>query len=276
MGASMPRKLHNALTAVTVKNAKPGRHADGAGLHLLVKDSGARSWVFRFMLNGKTRDVGLGPAAGADAISLAAARDKAAALRLTVKSGVDPLAERERQAAEALAAVQAAKIAGITFKQVAEDYIAANEEGWRNEKHRQQWRSTLATYVYPSIGDLPVAEVATAHVLQILEPIWKNKAETASRVRGRMETILDAARARGYREGENPARWRGHIAQILPARSRLTRGHHKALPYDSVPEFVGKLRAREAVAALTLEFLILTAARTGEIIGAKWVEDVLD
>lgn len=276
MGASMPRKLHNALTAVTVKNAKPGRHADGAGLHLLVKDSGARSWVFRFMLNGKTRDVGLGPAAGADAISLAAARDKAAALRLTVKSGVDPLAERERQAAEALAAVQAAKIAGITFKQVAEDYIAANEEGWRNEKHRQQWRSTLATYVYPSIGDLPVAEVATAHVLQILEPIWKNKAETASRVRGRMETILDAARARGYREGENPARWRGHIAQILPARSRLTRGHHKALPYDSVPEFVGKLRAREAVAALTLEFLILTAARTGEVIGAKWTEVDLD
>lgn len=272
----MPRKLHNALTAVVVKNAKPGRHADGGGLHLLVKDSGARSWVFRFMLNGKTRDVGLGPAAGADAISLAAARDRAAALRLTVKSGIDPLAERERRAAEALAAAQAAQIAGITFKRVAEDYISANEEGWRNDKHRQQWRNTLSTYAYPVIGDLPVADIATAHVLQILEPIWKTKAETASRVRGRMETILDAARARGYREGENPARWRGHIAQILPARSRLTRGHHKALPYGKIPEFVGKLRAREAVAALTLEFTILTAARTGEVIGAKWEEVDMD
>jgi len=179
-------------------------------------------------------------------------------------------------AAEALAAAQAAHIAGITFKKVAEDYIAANEDGWRNDKHRQQWRNTLSTYVYPVIGELPVAEIATAHVLQILEPIWKAKAETANRVRGRMETILDAAKARGYRDGENPARWRGHIAQILPARSRLTRGHHKALPYDAIPEFVSKLREREAVAALTLEFAILTAARTGEVLGAKWDEVDMD
>lgn len=126
------------------------------------------------------------------------------------------------------------------------------------------------------VGDLPVAEVGTAHVLQILEPIWKAKAETASRVRGRMETILDAAKARGYREGENPARWRGHIAQILPARSRLTRGHHKAMPYEAIPAFVGALHKREAVAALALEFTILTAARTGEVIGAKWDEVNLD
>ena len=272
----MPRKLHNALTAVAVKNAKPGRHADGGGLHLLVKDSGARSWVFRFMLNGKTRDIGLGPAAGADAITLSAARDSASALRLKVKAGIDPLDEREQEAAKARAAAQAAEVAGITFKQVAEAYMSANEGGWRNDKHRQQWKNTLATYVYPTIGDLPVAEIATAHVLQILEPIWKDKAETASRVRGRMETVLDAAKARGYREGENPARWRGHIAQILPARARLTRGHHKALPYDAVPEFVGKLRAREAVAAMTLEFVILTAARTGEVIGASWNEVDMD
>jgi integrase len=218
----------------------------------------------------------LGAAAGPEAITLADARDAAAALRLKVKAGTDPLEERQRKAADALAAAQAAKVAGITFKAVAEDYIAANEGSWRNDKHRQQWKNTLATYVYPVIGELPVAEVGTAHVLQILEPIWKAKAETASRVRGRMETILDAAKARGYREGENPARWRGHIAQILPARSRLTRGHHKAMPYEAIPAFVSSLHKREAVAALALEFTILTAARTGEVIGAKWDEVDLD
>jgi len=268
----MPRKLSNALTPLVVKNAKPGRHADGAGLHLLVKESGARSWVYRFMLNGKSRDIGLGAAAGPDAISLADARDAAAALRLKVKAGTDPLEERQRMAAEAEAAAQAAKIAGIAFRAVAEAYIAANEDGWRNPKHRQQWRNTLNTYVYPVIGDLPVAEVATAHVLQIIEPIWREKAETASRGRGRIETVLDAAKARGYRDGENPARWRGHIAQILPARARLTRGHHKAMPYDAVPAFVGALNKRQAVAALALEFTILTAARTNGVLGATWDE----
>jgi integrase len=271
----MPRKLSNALTPLAVKNAKAGRHADGNGLHLLVKESGARSWVYRFMLNGKSRDIGLG-AAGPGGITLADARDAATALRLQVKSGVDPLDQRQRIAAEALAAAQAAQIAGITFKSVAETYITANEGGWRNDKHRQQWRNTLATYVYPVIGELPVANVATAHVLQILEPIWKEKAETASRVRGRMETILDAAKARGYREGENPARWRGHIAQILPARSRLQRGHHKAMPYEAIPEFVGKLRERNAMAALALEFTILTGARSGEVIGATRAEVDMD
>jgi integrase len=271
----MPKKLSNALTPLTVKNAKPGRHADGGGLHLLVKESGARSWVYRFMLSGKSRDIGLGTA-GPDGISLADARNARDALRLKVKVGIDPLEERQREAAQALAAAQAAQVAGITFKAVAENYIGANEDSWRNNKHRQQWKNTLATYVYPVIGELPVAEVGTAHVLQILEPIWKAKAETASRVRGRMETILDAAKARGYRDGENPARWRGHIAQILPVRSRLTRGHHKAMLYDAIPAFVGALHEREAVAALALEFTILTAARTGEVIGAKWDEVDLD
>ena len=242
----MPKKVANALTPLTVKNAKPGRHADGGGLHLLVKDSGARSWVYRFMLRGKSRDVGLGSAVGADAVSLAVARDLAAALRLKVKSGVDPLAERLEAATAAVAASQASKIAGITFEAVAEAYIAAHSDGWRNAKHRQQWTSTLATYVYPVMGALPVANVGTAHVLSVLEPIWKAKPETASRVRGRIETILDAAKARGYREGENPARWRGHIAQILPARTRLSRGHHKALPYVQLPAFIAKLREREA------------------------------
>tara|TARA_R110000868_G_scaffold34144_3_gene123445 strand:- start:8671 stop:9924 length:1254 start_codon:yes stop_codon:yes gene_type:complete len=271
----MPKKLNNVLTSLSVKNAKPGRHADGGGLHLLVKESGARSWVYRFMLSGKSRDIGLGTA-GPDGISLSDARDARDALRLKVKAGIDPLEERQRDAAEALAAVQAAQVARITFKAVAETYISANEGSWRNDKHRQQWKNTLATYVYPVIGELPVADVSTAHVLQILEPIWKDKAETASRVRGRIETILDAAKARGYRDGENPARWRGHIAQILPVRSRLTRGHHKAMRYVEIPAFVSALHEREAVTALALEFAILTTARTGEVIGAKWDEVDLD
>lgn len=271
----MPRKLSNALTPLAVKNAKPGRHADGGGLHLLVKETGARSWVYRFMLKGKSRDIGLG-AAGQGGISLADARTARDALRLKVKAGIDPLEERQREATEALAAAQAAAIAGMTFKAVAEAYIAANEASWRNDKHRQQWRNTLASYVYPVMGDLPVAEIGTAHVLKILEPIWQDKPETASRIRGRIETVLDAAKARGYREGENPARWRGHIAQILPARSRLTRGHHKAMPYEAIPAFMAKLREREAMAALALEFVILTATRTSEVLGATWAEVDLD
>ncbi|OYU72983.1 MAG: integrase, partial [Alphaproteobacteria bacterium PA3] len=243
-------------------HAKPGRHADGDGLHLLVKASGSRSWVYRFMLNGKARDVGLSRCpesiallrrTGGDDLTLAQARDIAAIYRLKVKAGIDPLEERDLLVAERLAASQAAKAKAVTFRTAAEAYIAANEESWRNAKHRQQWRNTFATYVYPPIGDLSVADVTTSHVLQIIEPLWKAKPETASRVRGRIETVLDAAKARGYREGENPARWRGHIAQILPARSRLTRGHHKAMAYDALPDFLAKLRAKRAVAALALE-----------------------
>ncbi|MBU7579829.1 MAG: integrase arm-type DNA-binding domain-containing protein [Porphyrobacter sp.] len=268
----MPKKLVNALTPLAVKNAKPGRHADGGGLQLLVKESGARSWVFRFMLKGKSRDIGLGPAAGAGAIPLAKARDLADALRVKVKAGIDPLAERERDAADALAAAQAAMVAGVTFKAMAETHIAANKESWRNAKHRQQWENTLKTYAYPVFGNLPVAEVDTPHVLKVLEPIWREVPETASRLRGRIETVLDSAKARGYRQGENPARWRGHLAQILPARTKLSRGHHKAMPYDAIPAFVEQLQEREAVAALALEFVILTAARSGEVIGSTWGE----
>lgn len=242
------------------------------GLQLLVKESGARSWVFRFMLQGKSRDIGLGPASGAGTITLAKARYLADALRVKVKAGIDPLAERERDAAKALAAAQEAKVAGVTFRAMAETHIAANKEGWRNAKHRQQWENTLKTYAYPVFGDLPVAEVDTPHVLKVLEPIWRDKTETASRFRGRIETVLDSAMARGYRQGENPARWRGHLAQILAAPTKLSRGHHKAMPYDAVPAFVEQLQGREAVAALALEFVILTAARSGEVVGATWGE----
>lgn len=268
----MPRKLHNALSPLQVKNAKAGRHADGGGLNLLVKQSGARSWVYRFMLNGRSRDIGLGAASGAGALTLAHARDAAAALRVKVKSGIDPLEERQQKTAQALAETQSAKISGITFKSVAEAHIAANEDNWRSPKHRQQWSNTLASYVYPIIGDLPVSGIETSHVLSILEPIWKEKPETANRIRGRIETVLDSAKARGYREGENVARWRGHLALILPARTKLARGHHAALPYEQVSTLIAALHKREAVAALALEFLILTAARSGEVFGASWDE----
>lgn len=277
----MPRKLSKALTPLQVKNAKPGRHADGDGLHLLVKKTKARSWVYRFMLNGKARDVGLSrcPEAidllrrtGGEDLTLAQARDVATIYRMKVKAGIDPLTQREEDAAAVAAERQARNAANVTFRAAAETYIQTNEDSWRNSKHRKQWKSTLGTYVYPIMGDMPVADIATNHVLAVLEPIWKEKAETANRIRGRIEVILDAAKVRGYRKGENPARWRGHLAQILPARTRLSRGHHKAAPYGKIPDMLREIQKRQAVASLALEFTILTAARTGEAIGATWEE----
>jgi integrase len=267
----MPRKVENQLTALQVKNLEAGSYIDGGGLRLLVKPTGARSWVFRFTLRGKTRDLGLGDA-GPDGVKLSEARDLAAALRLKVKAGIDPLEEREREAAEALARAQADKIAAVTFKAAAEAHIEANGESWRNPKHRKQWGSTLKTYVYPHMGDIPVSEVTTTHVLAALEPIWKNRPETASRVRGRIEAVLNAAKAKGQRSGENPATWRGHLKMILPARSKLTRGHHAAMPYAKVPAFMARLRAARSVGARALEFAILTASRTGEVLGMTWRE----
>lgn len=277
----MPKKISNSLTPLQVKNAKPGRHVDGNGLHLLVKASGARSWVLRFTLHGKTRDVGLSrcPEAlvllaqsGREELSLAQARDLAAIYRLKVRAGIDPLSEREQQAAASRVAQAQDEAAQLTFYDAAQSYLASRESTWRNAKHRQQWHNTLSAYVFPSLGALPVADIGTAEVLAVLEPIWKSKAETANRVRGRMEAIIDAARARGHFSGENPARWRGHLDKILPARQRLSRGHHAAMPYDEAPAFLEQLRAREAVAAMALEFTILTAARTGEVLGATWAE----
>lgn len=267
----MPRKVENQLTALQVKNLAPGSYIDGGGLRLLVKPTGARSWVFRFSLRGKTRDLGLGDA-GADGVKLGEARDLAAVLRLKVKAGVDPLEEREREAAEALAKAQADKIAAVTFKAAAEAHIAANGESWRNPKHRKQWATTLKTYVHPHMGDIPVSEVTTTHVLAALEPIWKDLPETANRVRGRIEAVLNAAKAKGQRSGENPAAWRGHLQLILPARSKLSRGHHGAMPYAKVPAFMARLRAARSIGARALEFAILTAARTGEVLGMTWKE----
>ena len=260
------------LTALKVERIKqPGMHADGGGLYLRVTPEGARNWVLRYMLDRRPRWMGLGPLA---LYGLAEARARALNARRQRHEGIDPI--EARRAERARQRLDAAKV--ITFQQCAESYIAAHRAGWRNDKHAGQWTTTLATYVYPTIGALPVQAVDTGLVLKVLEPVWTAKPETASRVRGRLESILDLAKVRGYRDGENPARWRGHLDKLLPARSRVRQvEHHAALPYTELPGFLAALRQQEGIAARALEFLILTAARTGEIIGARWNEiDRLD
>jgi integrase len=252
------------LTALKVERlkSKTGMHHDGGGLYLQITPSGA-SWVLRYMLNGKAREMGLGPLA---LYGLADARAKALDARRLRHEGIDPIEHRRTE--RAARALETAK--GITFKECAESYIASHRAGWRNEKHKYQWAATLNAYAYPAIGALPVQAIDTALVLKVLEPIWTTKPETASRVRGRLENVLDWAKVRGYREGENPARWRGHLDKLLPARGKVRKvEHHAALPYAELPAFLTALRAQEGVSARALEFAILTAARTGEVIGAR-------
>lgn len=269
----MPRKAVG-LTAAKVKAAAPGQYVDGDGLRLLVRPTGARFWLFRYTLAGKTREMGLGRA-GDDrvAVPLSAARDEAAKLRLMVKAGIDPLARREAEEAAAAAAAQQAAIRGMTFRDVAGKYLAAHNDGWRNPKHRAQWRATLEAYAYPHMGEVPVADVGTEHVLAALEPIWRDKAETATRVRGRVESILSYATARKWRTGDNPARWRGHLSNLLPARGKVAPvEHHAALPWGEVAAFMVDLAKQPGISALALQFAILTAARSGEVLGATWGE----
>jgi len=260
------------LTALKVDKAKrPGMYADGGGLYLRVTHNGTKNWVFRFMLNGRPRWMGVGPL---HIIGLAEARNRAAAFRLQRHDGIDPI---ERRRADRLQGrLEAAK--AITFKECAARYIASHRAGWRNPKHAAQWQATLATYAEPVIGGLSVQAIDAALVLKVLEPIWTTKPETAGRVRGRIESVLDWAKARGYRAGENPARWRGHLDKLLPVRSKVRRvEHHAALPYAELPGFLVSLREQEGIGARALEFAIVTAARTGEVIGARWGEiDLLD
>jgi integrase len=255
------------LTALAVSQPKRrGYYGDGGGLFLQVSAGGAKSWVFRFKVDGKLREMGLGPT---HTISLAEAREKALGCRKARLDGRDPIDERK---ASRLAARLAAATA-MTFKACAERYIAAHKAGWRNPKHAAQWPATLGTYVYPVMGALPVQAVDVGLVLKAIEPIWTTKPETAGRVRGRIESVLDWAAARGYRQGENPARWRGHLENLLPKKSKVRRvQHHAALPYGEIAGFMVELRQQEGVAARALEFTILTAARTGEVIGARWSE----
>lgn len=250
--------------------SRPGRYGDGAGLWLQVGPTGGKSWLLRYAMNGKTQQMGLG---SVDDVSLAEARESAATYRKMVRNGINPI--ETRKAAKFAAKTEKAK--AMTFKQCAERYIEAHKAGWKNAKHVSQWENTLAAYAHPVFGGLPVAAIDTPLVLKALEPIWTEKPETASRVRGRIESILDYATARGYRAGENPARWRGHIANLLPKRSKIQAvKHHAALPYMELGAFMADLRARDGLAARGLEFAILTAGRTGEVLGARWSEIDLD
>jgi len=260
-------RLINQLCARSVATIKePGLHGDGNGLYLRVTPESTRSWMFRFMIDGKARSMGLGAVGD---VSLAEARETAIDLRRKIQRGFDPLEERRLEVERTRLEAGNAQ----TFKDCAEAYIAAHKVGWRNAKHAAQWTSTLASYVYPVIGGGPVQRVDTAAIMRILDPIWSSKPETANRVRGRIECVLDWATARKLRSGENPARWRGHLDKLLPARSKVRRvEHHPALPYADAADFMARVRRQRGISALALEFSILTAARTGEVVGARWSE----
>jgi len=259
------------LSTLAVSRAKTrGYLGDGGGLYLQVTASGSKSWVFRFKDHGRLREMGLG---SVHAIGLAEARKRAAACRQMRLDGTDPIAVKK--AGKLKAKLEAAR--AMTFRQCAEAYIEAHKAGWQNAKHAAQWSSTLKTYAYPVFGALPVQAVDVALIAKVLEPIWNTKTETASRLRGRIERVLDWATVRGYRQGDNPARWRGHLDQLLPARSRVHKvQHHAALPYAEVGQFMADLREQDTTSALALEFLILTATRTAEVIEATWTEIDLD
>ena len=248
----------NKLTARGVASiTKPGRHGDGGGLYLVVDKSGAKRWVFLFRRDGTLREMGLG---GLKSVTLARARELAGEARANLQAGVDPIAAKNN-----------APVVVPTFGEEADDFIEAMKPQFRNEKHIAQWEMTLRDYAAP-LRAKRVDQITTADVLEVLKPIWLSKPETASRLRGRIERVLDAAKARGHRSGENPALWRGHLDKLLPKRRKLSRGHHAAMPYEDVPAFVAELRQREAMAARALEFTILTAARSGETFGATWKE----
>lgn len=257
----MTKHTLNKLSARGLAAAtKPGRYGDGGGLYLVVAPDGSRKWVFRFAWNGRQRDMGLGAVRD---VSLAEARTEANAARAHVRAGRDPIAERDRTRHSA---------SGVpTFGEIADQLIEGIEHGFRNEKHRAQWRMTLTEYAGP-LRPKAVDAITTEDVLSCLKPIWQTKAETASRVRGRIERVLDAAAARGLRSRENPARWRGHLDALLPKRQKLARGHHAAMPFNDVPVFIVRLREVEGISARALEFAILTAARSGEVLSAQWSE----
>jgi integrase len=264
----MPKKFRNRLTVKQIEALRDkGYYADGGNLYIKVTTSGSKSWVLFYTIGGKNREMGLG---GYSDVSLADARDIAEEQRKLIKrDGVDPVAKR--QADRVASRIEDAK--RITFEQAAYQYIEAHRTGWKNAKHAEQWSNTLRDYAYPTFGKLPVAAVDTSLVMKAIEPIWQTKTETATRVRGRIEAILDWATTRGYRDGVNPARWRGHLENLLPARNKVQKvKHHAALPIAELGKFMSDVRKQQGTAARTLEFCILTACRTGEVIGAKWDE----
>ena len=253
------------LTALGVDKAKHrGYYGDGGGLFLQVSASGSKSWVFRFKEAGKLHEMGLG---ATHTIGLAEARDKARECRRLRLDGIDPIEARK----VARAQTRLAAATATTFKDCAERYIASHKASWRSRAHAAQWPSTLGRYVYPVFGLLPVQAVDVGLVLKVLEPIWTTKPETANRVRGRIESVLDWATARGYREGENPARWRGHLENLLPGKSKVRRvKHHAALPFVEIGDFMAELHEQEGVATRALEFTILTASRPPGKMKSPW------
>lgn len=262
----MARPIHR-LTALMVANLhQPGRYCDGNGLWLQVAPGGTKSWVFRYDLDGVRHEMGLG---SLSVVTLAEAREVTHMHRVQLHAGQDPLREKQL----AVAARRIEQTSQLTFSHCAEKYIAAHRAGWRSDKHAKQWEATLATYAAPVIGDLPVAAVNTQLVLEILEPIWTTRTETATRLRGRIEAILDWATVKHYRQGENPARWRGHLAQLLAAPRKVAKVENRpALPWQEAPEFMAKLRGMVGVSPKALAFLILTASRSAEARGACWEE----
>jgi integrase len=254
------------LTALRVERTKaPGMYADGGGLYLQVTEGGA-SWIYRYMLDGRAREMGLGPLA---LYVLSEARALAQEARKLRHQGIDPI--EARRAAKVQKRLDASE--AMTFQECAHAYIAAHRAGWRNGKHAAQWEATLATYAGPVIGGLPVRAIDTALVMKVINPLWVTKPETASRLRGRIERVLDWARVCGYRGGDNPARWRGHLDAVLPKQSKVSKvRNHPALPYADLPAFMLALRDREGIAAAALEFQILTASRPGNAVGARWSE----
>ena len=267
----MARVKHKLTPAFVERKSKvPGAYGDGGGLYLYVSSKTAASWVYAYMLRGQSHEMGLG---SYPQISLPVARELAGEQARIKARGEDPIENREsvRTAQRLLAAKS------ITFRTCAESYIAAHKGAWRNAKHAAQWSATLESYAGPIIGDLPVSEVDRGLVHKVLEPIWSKKPETARRLRGRIEAVLDYATALDYRAGENPARWKGSLKPLFPKGTKVHRAqHHPALPYRELPAFMPALRAEEGLGAGALQFVILTAARTGEAIGAKWGEVDLD
>lgn len=256
----------NKLTAAEVaKKMKPGRYGDGGGLWLQVSSYGSKAWVFRYMLDGKARHMGLG---SIDTFSLKEARERARQSRQLIADGIDPL-ETKRAKRSSLKAEAAKR---MTFAQAAERYIASKSEGWRNEVHKAQWANTLNTHA-ASLNEMDVSAIGTAHIMSVIEPIWRTKTETASRLRGRIEKVLDWAAFHKLRSGDNPARWRGHLDQVLAPRSKVKQVKpHAAMPYAVVGAFAERLRALESISARALEFTILTAVRTKEATQARWQE----
>jgi integrase len=260
----------NKLTPLKVSRlTKPGRYADGHGLYLQISKWHTKSWVLRYMLDGHARHMGLGDI---NTFSLKEARERARAQRQLLADKVDPLAERNK--ARGAAQLDAAR--SVTFRDAAEQYIKSHAAGWKKGgKHGSQWANTLATYAYPHLGSLPVAAIDTALVMKVLDPIWTTRTVTANRVRGRIESVLDWAAVRGYRSREttNPARWRGHLDKLLPAKSRVAKvAHHPAMPWSDVPAFMAELRSDSSIQARALELTVLTAVRSGDSLNAKWSE----